>query len=176
MITKIFNIEQGKVTPTTHCYILPELKEVIDNYQDNYVNVLAYCFYMACPYKSENPYADFGEEEKKTRLIKDFKIKFDTNNVVINAAISRLKDDYGTLMTRYLEGIRHSYVLTTEYLTSLSVISDGKTGNLSQIQTIQSKAGEAMRSYAELEHQVEEEKERNKTKNRANSKTGHGEL
>ena len=39
MIAKLFDIQNGKVVPTEHCYALKSLKDVMDNYPDDYLKI-----------------------------------------------------------------------------------------------------------------------------------------
>ena len=56
MIVKLFDIQNGKVIPTEHCYTLKALKVVMDNYPDNYIKIYQYLFYMTCPNPDLNPF------------------------------------------------------------------------------------------------------------------------
>jgi hypothetical protein len=42
MIVKLFDIQNGKVIPTEHCYTLKALKDIMDNYPDDYLKVYLY--------------------------------------------------------------------------------------------------------------------------------------
>ncbi len=49
MTIKLFDIENGVVIPTEHCYTLSTLKDLMDKYPDDYLKVYQYLFYMTCP-------------------------------------------------------------------------------------------------------------------------------
>ena len=36
MITRLFDVQNGVVVPTEHCYTLKALKDVMDNYPEDY--------------------------------------------------------------------------------------------------------------------------------------------
>lgn len=172
MITKIFDVEQGKVTPSMHCYVIPELKAVIDAYPNNHIDALAYCFYMSCPYKSENPYADYPEEDRAGVLKKTYPTILPDALVIIRA-IQCLRDKYETAGSKYHASVKESLFKTVEYLNNV-VINDEKDGNLARIHAIQKEAGKVLESLITLERIVEEEK--NSIKAKANRKFGKGEL
>ena len=70
MISDLLTVENKKVKPTIHCYTIPELKNIIDKYDKRAIDMIAYAFYYACPFKSINPYADFSDDEKEEVLKK----------------------------------------------------------------------------------------------------------
>ena len=43
---RLFDIHNGKVVPSEHCYTLKFLKDIMDEYGDESVKVYAYMFYM----------------------------------------------------------------------------------------------------------------------------------
>jgi len=48
MLVRIFDIENGKVIPSEHCYTLTFLKNIIETYTKEHMNILQYLFYMSC--------------------------------------------------------------------------------------------------------------------------------
>ena len=49
MQTRLFDIKNSKVVPTEHCYTLKFLKDIMDEYPDEFMQIYAYLFYMSCP-------------------------------------------------------------------------------------------------------------------------------
>ncbi len=49
MIIKLFDIDNGVVVPTEHCYTLKALKDIMDDYPDSYLQIYLFLFYMSCP-------------------------------------------------------------------------------------------------------------------------------
>ncbi len=45
MYTKLFDIQNGTVVPTEHCYTLRTLKNIMEKYPDNYLKIYQYLFY-----------------------------------------------------------------------------------------------------------------------------------
>ncbi len=43
---RLFDIHNGKVVPSEHCYTLKFLKDIMDEYGDESVKVYAYLFYI----------------------------------------------------------------------------------------------------------------------------------
>ena len=44
MIAKLFDIQNGKVVPTEHCYTLKSLKDIMDNYPEDHLKIYQYLF------------------------------------------------------------------------------------------------------------------------------------
>jgi len=66
---KLFDISNGTVIPTEHCYTLKDLKTIIENYPSNYIDVFSYVFYMTCPNPDLNPFFDVVESDRESMII-----------------------------------------------------------------------------------------------------------
>jgi hypothetical protein len=42
MITRLFDVQNGVVVPTEHCYTLKALKDVMDNYPEDHLKIYLY--------------------------------------------------------------------------------------------------------------------------------------
>ena len=69
MLIKLFDIQNGKVIPTDHCYTLKFLKGIIDKYPDTYLTVFQYLFYMTCPDPDINPFFNVIEVDKEEVIL-----------------------------------------------------------------------------------------------------------
>ena len=65
MIVRLFDVQNGKVIPTEHCYTLNFLKDLMEEYPDTYMQVYQYLFYMTCPNPDMNPFFNLPEHEKE---------------------------------------------------------------------------------------------------------------
>ena len=72
MIAKLFDIQNGKVVPTEHCYTLKSLKDIMDNYPDDHLKIYQYLFYMTCPNPDMNPFFHTPEHEKEEVIMVSF--------------------------------------------------------------------------------------------------------
>ena len=43
-MVKIFDIANGVVVPSEHCYTLKDLKAIMENFPDNHIDVYSYIF------------------------------------------------------------------------------------------------------------------------------------
>ena len=71
MLIKLFDIQNGKVVPSEHCYTLKSLKAIMDEYPDTYLSVYQYVFYMTCPDPDLNPFFNMPEHEKEDLIIEE---------------------------------------------------------------------------------------------------------
>jgi len=69
MTIKLFDIENGVVIPTEHCYTLSTLKDIMDKYPEDYLKVYQYLFYMTCPNPDLNPFFYMMEEDKEDIIL-----------------------------------------------------------------------------------------------------------
>lgn len=171
MITDLFTIENGKVKPSMHCYLIPEFKHIIETYDKRAVDMLAYAFYFACPFKSINPYADYSNDEKEEVLKKSFVVFPDNPDVL--EAIKTMKALYETTAVKYFLKNKKNLEDIMDYLDSAPIV-EGKDGNLSERLKIAEKCFKIKAEFDELEKNVEAE--RGKMRTKANRKTGRGEL
>ena len=75
MLIKLFDIQNGKVVPTEHCYTLKSLKAIIEKYPDSYLSVFQYVFYMTCPDPDMNPFFNLPEHEKEDMIIEEVNLE-----------------------------------------------------------------------------------------------------
>lgn len=171
MITDLFTIENKKVKPTLHCYLIPEFKQILDKYEARGVDMLTYAFYYACPFKSINPYADFSDDEREDVLKKSFIVFPDNPDVLL--AIETMKKLYETTSMRYFTMNKKNLHDIMDYLDS-TIITDGKEGNLSERLKIAEKCSKIKIEFDELEKNVEAE--RGKMRTKGQRQTGRGEM
>ena len=70
MIIKLFDIENGVVVPTEHCYTLKALKDDMDEYPEEHLKIYLYLFYMSCPNPDLNPFFYTPEMDKEDLILK----------------------------------------------------------------------------------------------------------
>ncbi len=176
MLAEIFTIENKQPKPSIHCYLIPELKTIIEKYPETHIEMLAYCFYKACPYKSVNPYADYSEEDKDSLLAKDF-LKRGVNIVPDNPdllqGVEKLTALYETTTAKYLKYNKKNLQDIMDYIETTDVM-DGKEGNLAERIRIATVCGKVMQEFIQLEKIADLEKD--KKRNVGNRTEGRKEL
>lgn len=176
MLTEIFTIENKQPKPTVHCYLIPELKNIIEKYPEAHIEMLAYCFYKACPYKSINPYADYSEDEKDSLLTKDFLkrgVNIVPDNIDLLQGVEKLTSLYETTTAKYLKYNKKNLQDIMDYIDTTEV-EDGKDGNLAERIRIATVCGKVMQEFIQLEKIADLEKD--KVRNRGGRAEGRGEL
>lgn len=177
MLAEIFTIENKQPKPTVHCYLIPELKAIIEKYPEDHINMLAYAFYKSCPYKTANPYADYSEYEKEELIQRDF-LKKGVNNIVpdnqdLLLAVEKLNSLYETTTAKYLKYNKKNLQDIMDYIDT-SEVTGGKDGDLGERIRIATVCGKVMQEFTQLEKIAEIEKD--KVKNRGNSHDGKNEM
>ena len=71
MLVKLFDVQNGKVIPSEHCYSIKSLKGIMDKYPDTYMEVYLFVFYMTCPDPDMNPFFNMPEHEKEDLIIEE---------------------------------------------------------------------------------------------------------
>jgi hypothetical protein len=103
---RLFDIQNGKVIPSEHCYSLKFLKDIMDEYPDEHLGIYSYLFYMTCPNPDMNPFFDIPEEDKEDIIIKETNADFSLDDPKITHALMMCKKMYETPTYRAYEGIK----------------------------------------------------------------------
>ena len=128
-MVKLFDIANGVVIPSEHCYTLKDLKAVMDNYPDNHVDVYAYIFYMTCPNPELNPFFDVVEHEKEELVMRQLNPTFTAEDAVIVRAITLCQKLYETPTLRSYMGIKKMLDRLAMYMET-APIESGRDGNI----------------------------------------------
>lgn len=129
---ELFTIENGVLVPTVHCYTITYLKNIMDNYPDNYLKIYMYLFYMTCPNPKLNPYFNLSEDEKEETILGDIDSDFSTEDDMIILAKDKCEQLYETTTMRAYKGIARMMDRLARYMHD-SEISHGRDGNLTSI-------------------------------------------
>jgi len=135
MTIKLFDIQNGKVIPTEHCYTLQTLKSIMDNYPEDYLKVYQYLFYMTCPNPDINPFFHTPEEDKEDIILYEINAEFSTEDGQIVDALKFCRKMYETPTSRAYEGIKKALDRIARYMGT-TTITDGKDGNINQIRAM----------------------------------------
>lgn len=128
-MVKLFDIANGVVVPSEHCYTLKDLKAIMDNYPDNHVDVYAYIFYMTCPNPELNPFFDVVEHEKEELVMRQLNPTFSTEDEVIIRAVKLCQKLYETPTLRSYMGIKKMLDRLAYYMET-APIEAGRDGNI----------------------------------------------
>ena len=135
MIIKLFDIQNGNIIPSEHCYAIKFLKNIMDEYPDSYISIYKYLFYMTCPDPNFNPFFHLTEIEKEEIIIEEVGLEDSTEDDTIINALERCKQMYQTPTHRAYLGIKIALDNMAIYLANTQ-ISDGRDGNINQIRAV----------------------------------------
>ena len=144
MLIRLFDIENDIVVPTEHCYTLKALKDIMDNYPDEYLKIYQYLFYMTCPNPDMNPFFYTPETDKESLIIEQIKAEFSIEDDDIFKALQFCQKIYETPTSRAYNGISKALDNIASYMAN-TPITDGRDGNINQIRAV-AKDFEAIRS------------------------------
>ena len=128
-MVRLFDIQNNTVIPTEHCYVLKDLKAIIDTYPDDYINVFAYIFYMTCPNPELNPFFDVVETDRESMILKQVSLKTSTEDKTIQQALAFCEKMYETPTLRSHMGIKKMLDRLAKYMET-APIEAGRDGNI----------------------------------------------
>ena len=143
---KLFDIQGGKIVPTEHCYTLRSLKEVMDEYPEDYLKIYAYLFYMCCPNPDINPFFDVAESEKETLILKELDAEFSTEDDIIIDALKFCHKIYETPTYRAYMGIKTMLDRLARYMET-TPIEHGRDGNINSMVNAAAKFEQIRQSF-----------------------------
>ena len=146
MLVKLFDIQNGKVIPSEHCYTLKSLKVIIDEYPVTYMSVYLYIFYMTCPDPDMNPFFNVPENLKEDLIIEEIGLEESTEDGKIRQAINVCKEMYQTPTYRAYKGIKTMLDRLARYMETTS-IEHGRDGNLTSLVNTAAKFDQIRQSF-----------------------------
>lgn len=134
MVARLFDVENGRLVPTEHCYVIKWLKDIMEEYEANaeYLKVYAYLFYMTYPSPDLNPYFHFKPDEKEEVILNDIEAEFSTEDPMIILALTNCKKMYETPTSRAYEGIAGMLEKLAKFMKTQE-ITTGRDGNMTAI-------------------------------------------
>jgi hypothetical protein len=158
MIVRLFDVQNGKVIPTEHCYTVDSLKAIMDNYPDTYMSVYQYIFYMTCPNPDMNPFFNVPESEKEDLIIEEVHLDESPEDEVIIRAIAICNKLYETPAYRAYKGIKSMLDRLAKYMETTS-IEHGRDGNINSLVNAAAKFEQIRQSYKGAFNDMKQEQE-----------------
>lgn len=134
-MVRLFDVSNGKVIPTEHCYTLYFLKNIMDEFPEECLSIYAYLFYMTCPSPDFNPFFHTLEVDKEELILEHIGANFSPEEDTIQAALELCKKLYQTETSRAYNGIKKALDNIATYMANTS-ITDGRDGNISQMTAV----------------------------------------
>jgi len=157
-MVKLFDVENKVLIPTEHCYSLYFLRRIMDEYPEEYLSIYKYLFYMSCPNPDLNPFFHFREDEKEEVILQEIEAEFSTEDESIIHALELCKKMYETETSRAYYGIKKALDNLAKYM-SVTNITDGRDGNITQIINAAVKLDGIRQSYKGAFKDLQEEQE-----------------
>jgi len=132
MLIKLFDIHNNVLIPTEHCYSLKALKDIMEEYPDNYLKIYQYLFYMTCPNPDLNPFFYTPVLDKEELILKQIEGDFSTEDDSIFVALKFCERMYETPTSRAYNGIASMLDRLGRYMETTS-ITDGRDGNITAL-------------------------------------------
>lgn len=145
-MVKLFDIANGVVVPSEHCYTLKDLKAIMEEFPDNYVDVYAYIFYMTCPNPELNPFFDVVEHEREELVMRQLNPTFTAEDAVIGRAIKLCQKLYETPTLRSYMGIKKMLDRLAYYMET-APIESGRDGNITALVNTAAKFEDIRQSF-----------------------------
>ena len=146
MIVRLFDIQNGKVVPTEHCYTIKFLKDIMETYPDTYLQVYQYLFYMSCPNPDLNPFFNLPEHEKEDIIIEEIELEESTEDSKIRYSLDMCKKLYETPTYRAYVGIKSMLDRLAKYMETTQ-IEHGRDGNINSMVNAAAKFEQIRQSY-----------------------------
>lgn len=132
MIVKLFDIQNGKVVPSEHCYTLKTLKTIIEEYPEEHLQIFQYVFYMTYPNPDLNPFFTTPELEKESIILREIDADFSTEDDLVQDALKLCRQLYETPTYRAYKGIQSMLDKLARYMEQ-TPIEHGRDGNINSI-------------------------------------------
>jgi hypothetical protein len=158
MIAKLFDVQNGVVIPSEHCYTLKSLKDIMDNYPQDHLKIYLYLFYMTCPNPDLNPFFNVPHMDKEDIILNEIVATFSTEDDDIVTALRFCQRMYETPTSRAYEGMQKALDRISRYL-STTQITDGKDGNIAQIRAIAKDFDAIRQSFKGVYKDLQEEQQ-----------------
>lgn len=155
-MVRLFDIQNGKVVPSEHCYILVPLKSIMEEYGDEAVKVYAYLFYMTCPSPDLNPFFDVPESDKEELILREVDADFSTEDDMVMAGLELCRKLYQTPTYRAYMGIKTMLDRLARYMETTD-IEHGRDGNITALVNAAAKFEQIRQSFKGTLRDLEEE-------------------
>jgi hypothetical protein len=132
MLAKLFDVQNGIVIPTEHCYTLKALKDVMDEYPDDHLKIYLYLFYMSCPNPDLNPFFFTPDVDKESLILDQIGAEFSTEDKTIFVALQFCQRMYETPTFRAYKGIAAMLDRLGRYMEN-TPITHGRDGSINSM-------------------------------------------
>lgn len=159
MSIRLFEIENGIVKASEHCYTIDAFKQIMKEYPKDHNKIFAFYHYMCCLNDEENPFANTPEADKEELILKEVSGDFSTDEEMIYNGLQLCKKLYSTPTAEAYLDIKIALEKLGKYMR-LSPITDGRDGNVMAILRVAEKYDEVCKSFESRYRAFKEENSR----------------
>lgn len=157
-MVRLFDMQNGKVIPSEHCYTLKFLKDIMDEFPEDHLKIYTYLFYMTCPNPDMNPFFDVPEQDKEEMILKEIDAEFSTDEDSIHYALEQCKKMYETPTYRAYQGIKIALDNMAKFMATEQVTS-GRDGSATAILRIAERFDQVRQSFKGVYRDLMEEQQ-----------------
>ena len=153
---RLFDLQNGQVIPTEHCYTIGYLKDIMDEYPEDYISVYAFLFYMTCPNEELNPYFNLKEDDKEGIILNDLRANFTTEDPLVITALANIKELFETPTSRAFRGIKIALDNMADVMSETKP-TFGRDGSATALLRIAEKFDDVRQSYKGVYKDLQDE-------------------
>lgn len=154
---RLLDVEDGVIRPTEHCKVIKWLKNIPEDFPDNYMDVYAFIFYMACP-SQENPYYNIPHDLREETILDDLESHIDTEHDAIIEAVEKATVLYETPTVRGHRAISTMLNNLYDYIETTK-IEHGRDGNITALLRAAKELDSIRQSYKGIAQDLEAEQQ-----------------
>ena len=156
---RLFDIQNGKVIPSEHCYTLQTFKNIIDVYPEEHMSVFTYLFYMTCPNPDLNPFFDVPESDKEELILREIDaVNFSLDDDEVIEGMKLCKKLYETPAYRAYMGMKSMVDRLAQYMETTE-IEHGRDGNITALINAAAKFDQIRQSFKATYRDLQEEQQ-----------------
>lgn len=156
---RLFDIQNGKVIPSEHCYTLQTFKNIIDHYPEEHMSIFTYLFYMSCPNPDLNPFFDVPEQDKEELILREIDaVNFSLDDDDIIEGMKLCKKLYETPAYRAYMGMKSMVDRLAHYMETTD-IEHGRDGNITALINAAAKFDQIRQSFKATYRDLQEEQQ-----------------
>lgn len=156
MLPKLFDVSNGVVKPSEHCYTISFLKDIMEVFPDEYMKIYAFIYYMTCTDAEQNPFFNLKEDEKEEFIYNAVDGNFSLEEPLIVEALDRCKKLNETAAYRAFKGVKAVLDKLAVYFED-TPISHGRDGNITAIVNTAAKFFQVKDSFDRLYEDLKKE-------------------
>jgi hypothetical protein len=157
-MVRLFDVQNGKVTPSEHCYTLNFLNKIMDEFPEDHLGIYAYLFYMTCPNPDMNPFFDVPEQDKEELILREVNGDFSVEEDSVVYALAQCKKMYETPTYRAYQGIKIALDNMARFMATEQVTS-GRDGSATAILRIAERFDMVRQSFKGVYRDLQDEQQ-----------------